>query len=58
LNGHVGRWWWSVTPTCTKAIGRSTGLSHHLKFIRFSLVTYSHACLQLSHPNLKANSNA
>jgi hypothetical protein len=48
LNGHAGRWWWSVTPTCTKTIGGSTGLSHHLKFMRFSLVTYSQACLQ--HP--------
>jgi hypothetical protein len=21
LNGHVGRRWWSVTPTCTKPLG-------------------------------------
>jgi hypothetical protein len=48
LNGHVGRWWRSVTHTCTKAIGRSMGLSHHLKSMRFSLVTYSQAFLQ--HP--------
>jgi hypothetical protein len=57
LNGHVRRWWRSVTPTCTKAIGRSTGLSHHLKFMRFSLVTYSQACLQ--HPQKEyANENS
>jgi hypothetical protein len=46
LKSHVGRRWWSVTPTCTKTIGGSPGLSHHLKFMRFSLVTYSPACLQ------------
>jgi hypothetical protein len=43
LNGHVGRRSRSVTPTCTKTIGRSTSLSHHLKSMRFSLVTYSQA---------------
>jgi hypothetical protein len=48
LNGHVGRRRQSVTPTCTKTIGRSTSLSHHLKSMSFSLVTYSQACLQ--HP--------
>jgi hypothetical protein len=48
LNGHIGRRWWSVTPTCTKTIGGSPSLSHHLKFMRFSLATYSQACLQ--HP--------
>jgi hypothetical protein len=46
LNGHVGRRRRSVTPTCTKTIGRSTSLSHHLKSMRFSLATYSQACLQ------------
>jgi hypothetical protein len=48
LNGHVGRRWQSVTPTCTKTVGGSMGLPHHLKFMRFSLVTYSQACLQHS----------
>jgi hypothetical protein len=48
LNGHVGGRRWSVTPTCTKTIGRSMSLSHHLKSMRFSLVTYSQACLH--HP--------
>jgi hypothetical protein len=48
LNGHVGRRWRSVTPACTKTVGGSTGWSHHLKFMRFSLATYSQACLQ--HP--------
>jgi hypothetical protein len=46
LNGHVGRGWRSVTPTCTKTIGGCMGLSHHLKFMRFSSATYSQACLQ------------
>jgi hypothetical protein len=45
FNGHVGRRRRSVTPTCSKTIGRSTGLSHPLKFMRFSLATYSQACL-------------
>jgi hypothetical protein len=45
LNGHVGRRRRSVTPACTKAIGRSTSLSHHLKSMITSLVTYSQACL-------------
>jgi hypothetical protein len=45
LNGHVGRRRQSVTATCTKIIGRSTSLYHHLKFMRFSLATYSQACL-------------
>jgi hypothetical protein len=46
LNGHVGRWWRSVTPTCAKTVRGILGLSHHLKFMRFSLATYSQACLQ------------
>jgi hypothetical protein len=45
LNGHVGRRRRSVSSTCAKTIGRSTSLSHHLKSMRFSLVTYSQACL-------------
>jgi hypothetical protein len=45
LDGHVGRRGRSVTPTCTKTIGGCTGLSHHMKFMRFSLATYSQACL-------------
>jgi hypothetical protein len=53
LNGHVGRGWRSVTPTCTKAIGGSPGLSHHLKFMRFSLATYSQACLQIHKKNMQ-----
>jgi hypothetical protein len=46
LNGHVGRGRRSVASARTKAIGRSTSLSHHLKSMRFSLVTYSQACLR------------
>jgi hypothetical protein len=46
LNGHVGRGRRSVASTRTKAIGRSMSLSHHLKSMRFSLVTYSQACLR------------
>jgi hypothetical protein len=45
LNGHVGMRRRSVTPACTKTIGRSTSLSHHLKSMGFSLVSYSQACL-------------
>jgi hypothetical protein len=57
LNGHVGRRRRSVTPTCTKTIGRSTSLSHHLKSMRFQLVTYSRACLY--HPQEEyANENS
>jgi hypothetical protein len=48
LDGHVGRRRRSVTPTGTKTIGRSTSFSHHLKSMRFSLDTYSQACLH--HP--------
>jgi hypothetical protein len=48
LDGHVGRRWRSVTLTCTKTIGGCTGWSHHLKFMRFSLATYSEACLHHS----------
>jgi hypothetical protein len=46
LNGHAGRRRLSVTPTCTKTIGRSMSLSHHLKSMRFSLAIYSQACSQ------------
>jgi hypothetical protein len=48
LNGHFGRRRRSVTPACTKTIGRSTSLSHQLKSMRISLVTYSQACLHYS----------
>jgi hypothetical protein len=48
LDSHVGRRWQSVTPTCAKTIGGCTGWSHHPKFMRFSLATYSQACLH--HP--------
>jgi hypothetical protein len=48
MDGHVGRRWRSVTPTCTKTIGGCTGQSHHLKFMRLSLAPYSQACLH--HP--------
>jgi hypothetical protein len=44
LDGHVGRMMRSVTPACTKTIGRSTSLCHHLKSMRCPLVTYSQAC--------------
>jgi hypothetical protein len=46
LNHHVGRRWRGVTHTCTKTFGGCADLSHHLKFMRFSLATYSQACLQ------------
>jgi hypothetical protein len=45
LDSHVGRRWRSVTPTCTKTIGGGVCWSHHLKFMEFSLATYSQACL-------------
>jgi hypothetical protein len=45
LDSHVGRRWQSVTPTCTKTIGGCMCWSHHLKFMKFSLATYSQACL-------------
>jgi hypothetical protein len=45
LDSHVGRRWWSVTPTCTKTIGGGACWSHHMKFMEFSLATYSQACL-------------
>jgi hypothetical protein len=48
LNGHVRRRRRSVTPTCNKTIGRSMSLSHHLKSMRYLLVTHLQACLH--HP--------
>jgi hypothetical protein len=53
LNGHVVRWWRSVTPTCTKTVGGSPGLSHHLKFMRFSLATYSQSCYNIHKKNMQ-----
>jgi hypothetical protein len=45
LDSHVGRRWRSVTPTCTKTIEGGACWSHHLKFMEFSLTTYSQVCL-------------
>jgi hypothetical protein len=45
LDGYVGRRWQSVTPTCTNTVGGGACRSHYLKFMKFSLATYSQAFL-------------